>query len=285
MITTALILVFLALTALLASGAGWSNVLSSDRNELVFAGRNQAYGAYQLRREQSRTLLIALCTALGIVGGVLLLPTLFADRSIPFTGPSEIEVDVVIDPVVDPTTKPTTTSTVAPRPPASAPQAGGGLLVAIDSLPHTPVDTAIVDPGPAVNPGGGSPGGDPGPGSDGGGTGDGSGDGTDIRDGWELEAMPEYPGGTKALYAYLGREVRYPDIDIDARREGRVTVGFIIRSDGSVTDVKVLQGISPTLDAEATRVVRKMIKWIPGRFNKREVDVRYALPIVFKLKN
>ncbi len=70
---------------------------------------------------------------------------------------------------------------------------------------------------------------------------------------------------------------------ITARNEGRVTVGFIVRTDGSVTDVSVLKGVSPTIDAEAVRVVKAMIKWIPGKFKQQEANVRYALPIVFKL--
>jgi protein TonB len=282
MLTTALFLGFLVLTALLASGSGWSDVLSTQRNELVFADRNQAYGAYQLRREQGRTLLLSLVTALGTVSAILFLPGLFADHTIPVPGPS-VAVDVVIDPVVAPVVAPKVTPTTAtPRPPA-APRPSSGPLLAVDSIPHTPVDTMTKTTDTSLTPGSGDKGG-PGttiPGD--GGTHRGAGDGGDIKNGWELESMPEYPGGDKALYAYLGREVRYPDIDIDARREGRVMVGFIIRADGSVTDVQVLQGISPTLDAEATRVVRKMIKWIPGRFNQRKVDVRYALPIVFKL--
>lgn len=280
MVTIVLILAFLALTVLLATGSDWSNVLSAQRNEMVFASRNQAYGAYQLRRDQGRTLLIALFTGLGVVGGALLLPTLFQSPVLPPIGPTEVTVDVVIDPIVAPAAKPKITSSAAPRSSSTAPQRGNGIVVAVDSLPHTLVDTTEANPASAKIPGSGTPGGGPAPG---GGTHLGTDLGTDVKNGWELETMPEYPGGPTALYAYLGREVRYPDIDIDARREGRVTVGFIIRSDGSVTDVKVLQGISPTLDAEAVRVVRKMVKWIPGRFNKREVDVRYALPIVFKL--
>ncbi|TXI83085.1 MAG: hypothetical protein E6Q44_00005, partial [Flavobacteriales bacterium] len=105
MLTTALFLGFLVLTALLASGSGWSDVLSTQRNELVFADRNQAYGAYQLRREQGRTLLLSLVTALGTVSAILFLPGLFADHTIPVPGPS-VAVDVVIDPVVAPVVAP-----------------------------------------------------------------------------------------------------------------------------------------------------------------------------------
>ncbi|MBX2972809.1 MAG: TonB family protein [Flavobacteriales bacterium] len=286
MITAAFILALLALTVLL-SGTGWSDVLSADRNELVFAGRNQAYGAYRIRQEHHRTMLIALVTGLGFVGAVALLPMLFRSSAPPVFSAPEVGIDVVFDPVMDAGTKPKELPAVAPKPKSPEPQRGEGALVAVDSMAHAPVDTAATSHGTDPTPDGGATGTDPGPDTRGGGGGgdDGGTDGSNgVRNGWELESMPEYPGGSRALYAYLRSAVRYPDIDIDARREGRVTVGFIIRSDGSVADVKVLEGISPTMDAEAVRVVRKMAKWIPGKFNKREVDVRYALPIVFKLQ-
>lgn len=282
MFTTALILVFLLITALLATGTGWNNVLSPERNELVFADRNRDYGAYKLRQEHHRTMLLAMGIGLTIVGTTILVPTLFRSAVIETPRVQVIEIDDHIFDVVDPTLpKPTTPEPQPPKPQPSAPMVGAGLIVAVDSMPAAPVDTAAHDPGPKPdpNPGGG---GKPDPGA-GGGPNGGGGGGTGPKDQWELESLPEYPGGEPALHRYLSREVHYPEIDVDARHEGRVTVGFIIRSDGSVTDVKVLKGVSPTIDAEAERVVRAMIKWKPGRFNKREVDVRYALPIVFKL--
>lgn len=286
MIATALILAFLLVTTLLATGTGWSNVLSSDRNDLVFAGRNQDYGAYRIRREHHRTMIFAVLIAFGIAGGALGIPLLF--RGEPITLPPVIVVDIddKVLGIFDPPVK-TQAPDPLPQPPApkpSGPVIGAGPIVAVDSMPTTVLDTVATDPGPSPggNPGGG-PGPDPGPV---GGGGSPTGTGTSIvKNGWELEEMPEYPGGESALHRYLNREVKYPEIDIIGRQEGRVTVGFIIRSDGSVTDVQVLKGVSPTIDAEALRVVRKMIKWKPGKFNQREVDVRYNLPIVFKLKN
>ena len=289
MITLLAILAILSITILLAAESGWNNVLSAQRNELVFLDRNKDYGAYPMRREHHRTVLLAFLIALGFLGGAVALPHLFpgevaAPPLIPMvTIDDEMlkVVDVALARKADP----------APTPPAPKPAGGGakgiGPIVAVDSIPQHAVDTVPSTPDPDPGPGkGGDPDPDPDPAPDAGG-GSGTSGGTDfgVKDGWELEAMPEYPGGDPALYKYLKNEVHYPDIDITARREGRVTVGFIIRSDGSVSDVRILQGVSPTMDAEALRVVRKMIKWKPGRFNKREVDVRYALPIVFKLRN
>lgn len=286
MIATALILAFLLVTTLLATGTGWSNVLSSDRNDLVFAGRNQDYGAYRIRREHHRTMVLAMLIAFGIAGGAVGIPLLFRGEPIALPSAIVVEIDSKVIEIFDLPTK-TKTPDPVPQPPApkpSGPAIGAGTIVAVDSMPPALVDTTATDPGPSTGgtPGGG-PGPDPGP-AGGGGSANGGGMNT-VMNGWELELMPEYPGGEPALYRYLNREVKYPEIDIIGRREGRVMVGFIIRSDGSVTDVQVLKGVSPTIDAEALRVVRKMIKWKPGKFNQREVDVRYNLPIVFKLKN
>ena len=287
MMTTALILGFLLITALLATGTGWNNVLSPDRNNLVFAGRNQEYGAYRMRREHHRTMVMAMLIGFGLAGATVGLPLLFRGEAV--VGPRVPEV-YIDERIIDIFEAPAPAKTPDPAPQPSAPRPsdpilGAGPVVAVDSVPTVDVDTTSTDPGPSTgtNPGGGTPGPAPGP-STGGGSTTGGGTST-VKNGWELESLPEYPGGEVALHKYLSREVNYPDIDIVGRREGRVTVGFIIRSDGSVTDVKVLQGVSPTIDAEAERVVRRMIKWKPGKFNQREVDVRYALPIVFKLKN
>jgi len=66
--------------------------------------------------------------------------------------------------------------------------------------------------------------------------------------------------------------------------EGKVYLQFVINSDGSVTDVKIIRGLGNTsLDEEAIRVVKNMPKWIPGKQNGKVVDVQFTLPIVFKL--
>lgn len=288
MITTALILGFLLLTIILATGSGWNNVLSPDRNDLVFTGRNREYGAYKLRQEHHRTMLIALFTGLGIVGSIILIPSLFRADG-PITPQMRVvDIDDRILEIIAPSTKPKdlTPPDAQPTPPKpSDPVIGSGPIVAIDSAATAPLDTTATDPGPTPNPnpgGGGVPGKIP----IGGGTSGGDGTGDDnVVDPWGAEKPPEYPGGEKALSAYLSRSIRYPTKDIDERNEGRVMVGFIVRTDGSVTDVNILKGVSPTIDAEALRVVKAMIKWIPGKFNQREANVRYALPIVFKLKN
>lgn len=283
MITAIAIVAFLALTCLLAFGTGWNNVLSPDRNELVFAGRNREYGAYKIRQEHHRTMLLAMGIGLGLVGTALFVPKLFTDPVVK-TGIAYVPIpeDVVFEMVDVEVIKPKDIIKPAVvEPPRPDPVVPSGILVAVDSTVTAPVDTAATAPDPNPGPkGGGGP--DPGP-KTGGGGGTIPGGGTGAIEGYQADEQPEYPGGTKALYKYLGDEVEYPEIDVRADRSGRVVVGFVVTEDGTIADATVLMGVSPTLDAEALRVVKKMKKWKPGKAHGRDVKVRYKLPIVFKL--
>ncbi|MBR4044159.1 MAG: TonB family protein, partial [Bacteroidaceae bacterium] len=69
-----------------------------------------------------------------------------------------------------------------------------------------------------------------------------------------------------------------------AKIEGRVIVRFVVGRDGSVSNVKVVRGVSPELDAEAVRVVSLMPKWIPGKQRGKAVAVKYTMPIMFRLQ-
>lgn len=95
----------------------------------------------------------------------------------------------------------------------------------------------------------------------------------------------EYPGGMAALYEYLGKSIKYPELARENGIEGKVYIQFIIEKDGSITDVGVLKGRHKSLDAEATRVVNAMPKWKPGKMGNKNVRVRFTLPINFVLEN
>ncbi|MDR1022221.1 MAG: TonB family protein [Prevotellaceae bacterium] len=99
-----------------------------------------------------------------------------------------------------------------------------------------------------------------------------------------VEQMPQFPGGDNALRKYLAEQVRYPPLAAENNIQGRVVIRFVITKNGSVDRVEVLQGIDRVCDEEAMRVVRTMPKWIPGRHNGRAVPVVYTVPIVFKLQ-
>ncbi len=92
-----------------------------------------------------------------------------------------------------------------------------------------------------------------------------------------IEQMPEFPGGDEALKKFLQTHLRYPKTN--ACVSGAVYVSFLIKEDGTVTEVKIVRGIQEAYDAEAMRVVKMMPRWKPGVQSERPVAVRYTLPI------
>ena len=78
--------------------------------------------------------------------------------------------------------------------------------------------------------------------------------------------------------------MKYPPVAEENGIQGRVVVTCVIDHDGSVTDVKVVKGVDPSLDKEALRVVKSMPKWEPGRQNGKTVRVKYSIPLTFSLQ-
>ena len=99
-----------------------------------------------------------------------------------------------------------------------------------------------------------------------------------------VEEMPQFPGGMGEAMKFLAKNMKYPVAAQQAKIEGRVIVQFVVERDGSVSDVKVMRGVSPELDAEAIRVVSMMPKWIPGKQRGKAVAVKYTMPIIFRLQ-
>lgn len=99
-----------------------------------------------------------------------------------------------------------------------------------------------------------------------------------------VENMPEFPdGGMPGLMKYLSANIRYPEAAHKDGTQGRVTVQFVVGKDGSIGDVKVIRGVDPTLDAEAIRVISSMPKWKPGTQKGEPVNVKYTVPVMFRL--
>ena len=99
-----------------------------------------------------------------------------------------------------------------------------------------------------------------------------------------VETMPAFPGGDRGLIDYLGKELRYPSMAVQAEIQGVVYVQFTIGTDGRVTDERVLRGIGGGCDEEALRVIKAMPDWSPGEQRGNRVPVRMVLPIKFTLK-
>lgn len=98
-----------------------------------------------------------------------------------------------------------------------------------------------------------------------------------------VEEQPRYPGGTNALMTYLRDNIKYPAEAAKAGIQGMVIVQFVVGKDGAVRDIKPVKSVSPELDAEAVRVVAAMPKWVPGYQRGEAVNVRYTLPVNFRM--
>lgn len=99
-----------------------------------------------------------------------------------------------------------------------------------------------------------------------------------------VEEMPHFPGGPAALQAFLSSNTKYPVVAQENGVQGRVIVSFVVERDGSITDVRVVRSVDPSLDREASRVVRSMPRWSPGKQNGSTVRVKYTVPVVFRLQ-
>lgn len=99
-----------------------------------------------------------------------------------------------------------------------------------------------------------------------------------------VEEQPSFPGGQGALMQWLRDNIKYPVIAAENGIEGRVIVQFVVSKSGSISNVNVVRGVDPSLDKEAVRVVSNMPNWTPGKQNGTTVNVRYTLPVTFKLK-
>jgi protein TonB len=99
-----------------------------------------------------------------------------------------------------------------------------------------------------------------------------------------VEQMPSFPGGPSALMQYLSSNIKYPVVAEENGVQGRVVCTFVVERDGSITDVRVIKSVDPSLDKEAVRVVKSMPKWIPGKQNGSAVRVKYTVPVTFRLQ-
>lgn len=93
-----------------------------------------------------------------------------------------------------------------------------------------------------------------------------------------------FPGGAAEMQRWINSNIQYPQTSIEMNEQGRVYLKFVVEPDGSITNVEVERGVSPDLDREAKRVVRKMPKWTAGEAGGKKVRTRCRLPIIFQLE-
>ena len=99
-----------------------------------------------------------------------------------------------------------------------------------------------------------------------------------------VQQQPQFPGGEAAMYKWLSEHIQYPPQAAEEGVDGRVTVQFVVTKTGAIENVQVVRPRHPALDKEAIRVVKSMPAWNPGRNNGQPVKVTFVLPVSFKLQ-
>jgi len=261
----------------------WDNCISDGRNEIVFETRNKNYGAYLIRREYSRTVIIAfIASSLLMIFFVCipLIKSLFSSMDDATAKFSETEITLMQPPPIDEAAPP-------PPPPPPPPPVQQTIKftppvvvkdeeVPQEEPPPTQDELKEVAAGVVTQEGDKDaidlPIDEPG-------TGDAPAEIFTI-----VEEMPSFPGGEAALVKYLSENIRYPARARENGITGRVFVTFVIGKDGKVTESKILRGIGGGCDEEALRVVNSMPQWRPGKQRGEPVMVQYNLPLNFTLK-
>ncbi|MFC6997765.1 energy transducer TonB [Rufibacter roseus] len=272
--------------------------------DIIFEGRNKAYGAYLLRKLYPRHIGQALLMAIAMFTLLFSLPILVGKL---------FGSDEVVVPKADPTTPiwydykelPVVQPEVTP--PVEQPESGGKKVATIkDTTPKVVDDKKDVTDvipdrstvaqstaglatqdgdGPATidNPALGD--------GTGTGTGIGDGDGAGTSTGTSnvepfvvVEQMPEFNGGMAKLMDFVSKNIRYPGGAQRNGIEGTVVASFVIMPNGEVADITILKGLGYGTEEEAIRVLKKMPRWKPGVQNGRKVPVRMTLPIRLELK-
>lgn len=261
-------------------------------DDIVFEGRNKAYGAYVLRQLYGRHVTTAVILATALVALLIAIPLGIRHfwpeltiapgvMDLPEQKPMEL-TDVNISQLTHPPLPAAATVVVRlPQsvPPRVVPDEQVKTEVAVDvnvTIPDGPVavgdvprdGTGGVEVGPAV----------------------GNGNDTAAKPTapaitepfLHVEVMPEFMGGQSALMKYLRQQLHYPSQALRNQIEGKVFISFTVNVDGTIQDVSVLKGLGYGTDEEAARVIRQMPAWKPGYQNHHAVPVRYTLPITFK---
>ena len=272
--------ILLVLSLVMTLDFSWNNVLATVRNQLVFEGRNQAYGAFVLRRDSVKRLMMAVGGSVVFFGLAIGTP-----KIIEALGGGEEEVveakkivDVNLELFEEEKKEEPPPPPVEVPPPPKIETVQFTALEAVDEPVEEPPPTQEVleettastvtqegekgedapPPPPPVE--------------------------EEVMMFAAVEEKPTFPGGEAEFYKYLGKNVKYPQMEAEQGIEGRVFVEFVVDKDGSITEVRTVRGVSAGLDKEATRVMKASPKWSPGKQNGRPVKVRYVIPINFDLR-
>jgi protein TonB len=269
-----------------------NDLYKSEWLELVFAGRNKAYGAYELRQHNSLTTLKALITgSLLIISGISgpFIYSKFIDNlpqsNLIKDDPKIQVVQLSVLPRIKPPegskiprqeivkmpTRKFVSLIVGPAPEVTdempSVQDLKDLSIAQGTVEGQAVDGVSNSHATGVN-----------------------GQGAEVISTEDkvvnmemLESYPEFPGGQAAFSKFIGRNLRYPNNARENQISGRVFLSFIIEKDGTLSNIKILREIGGGCEEEAIRVLKKSPAWSSGIQNGRKVRVQYTMPINFQL--
>jgi len=98
-----------------------------------------------------------------------------------------------------------------------------------------------------------------------------------------VDVEPVPPGGIPGFYMYILKNLKYPKVAKEYNTQGKVQLGFVVEKDGSLSNIKVTESLTPETDAEAIRLMQNCPKWTPGMAQGKPVRVRYTVPVKFEL--
>jgi periplasmic protein TonB len=247
-------------------------------DDIVFETRNKEYGAYKLRTKYNRTVILALLVGIVILATAVITPYLNAKALENRLKRAERQVEIKMENLNQPNEQ------VAPPPPPPPPPADVVQQqryvppVVVDSIKPEDVTQLMTADDAQV----------------------------EVKDQEVVEVvevkeevqeaepeeipfvvveeMPMFPGGDAELLKYIAEHTTYPDIAKENNIQGRVIVRFCVTAKGGVSQVSILKGVDPELDAEAIRVVNTLPAFKPGKQGGKPVPVWYMVPITFTLK-
>ena len=92
----------------------------------------------------------------------------------------------------------------------------------------------------------------------------------------DIDIQPGYPGGLEVFYNFFDKNFQKPNVP---SLVGKIAFSFIIETDGTITNIKLLKDPGFGTGVEAERVLRLAPKWLPGKKGGKAVRVNYLLPI------
>jgi len=261
------------------------DIFNDEWCDMVFTGRNQAYGAYEVRKANARNSVLGIVLAIVLFSASVSAPLIYnlISRNLEdFNKAKVTEVTTLESPPPIDKTQPPPPDVEPPPPLKETVKFTPPVIKPDEEVPDEPPPTqeklAEVDAGAKTQEGNDN-------GVDLSLIDDGNGDVIEEPDKpfTYVEQMPEFPGGNEALIKYIAEHVKYPAIARENNISGTVYLKFVVNKDGNVGEVEVLRGVGGGCTEEAKRVIKTLPRFTPGKQNGRPVPVYYNVPVKFNL--